>query len=142
MHGFTLKWDHELSILKPPPPISAKLQDDTSAISATNCYPSKISYEIFPDVAILGQWGHLSPCPDVETCGSMASLLESRAKKHAVEAGAAGGSTAFSSLSMPPTNTLSAYFISLKVGGGSGADRDVVSVKRRAATINCMRNRI
>ena len=74
VRGFTLKWDHKLS-LEIPPTILVKLQDGASATFAIICYPSKNSYELLPDVSALVHRGHLSPCTNVETCGSMVSPL-------------------------------------------------------------------
>ena len=83
VRGSTSKWDLGL-YGEIPPPILAKLQDGTFAISATNCHPSKNSYEHLQDVSTLAQRGHLSPFISVETCGSMVSPLVSRAKTCAV----------------------------------------------------------
>ena len=48
---------------------------------ATNCEPSENWYELLPIVSTFGQRGHLSPYPNVETCGSMASPLVRPSKK-------------------------------------------------------------
>ena len=148
----TLNWDLGPA-LEIPPPILAKFQDGASAISATNCHPSENSYELLPDVSTLVQRCHLSPCTNVEKCGSMVSPVAIRAKNMwwRVEAGAGcsvhrllviahlpapkrhgvfccnnqpgkkrkGGQTGQLSClfysPVPPTNTSSVCFISLKV---------------------------
>ena len=86
VRGSTLKWDLRL-YCEIPPYILAELQDGAFAISATNCHPSKRSYQLLPYVLTSAQRGHLSTCANIETCGSMVSPWAIRAKKYAVEGG-------------------------------------------------------
>ena len=109
--------------MKFPPPILVKLQDGVSAISATNCHSLKTK---FPLVSLAKQHAVEAGATECNTAFSSlcTSLLQNRTASFlsTINRGNKGRgdkqvSYSVYFLTALPTNTLSVYFISLKVGG-------------------------